>query len=236
MKQTIAHPLFKASIALAFVVTSLNLSAQIGSGWIPETFKSPQKIHLQEGKNLKTYKWADTATLGTPPLASYAYDKATLTHTFTNHTLPGGRSEIRLMNEYRTGSRQFEAYVTFNENVNGESLFQLWGSTDGATLMQIRGQKLNGGCISVNWIGGQPRLLNNLYNKEFKLNVIHLQNDVGNKVLVYVNNEKIYEFPDNEDVDVYMKYGVYGDLKDRNNASTKFRDVKVWRDGVAPGQ
>lgn len=49
-------------------------------------------------------------------------------------------------------------------------------------------------------IKGTPRVINNCYGKEVKVNVIHLQEDVGNKFFVYINDEKKLEFPDNEKV------------------------------------
>lgn len=72
-------------------------------------------------------------------------------------------------------------------------------------------------------------------HKEVKVNVIHLQEDVGNKFIIYINDVKKLEFPDNEKVTNhdgknYHKYGCYGTLK-TDGALVKWRKVRNFKDG-----
>jgi hypothetical protein len=139
------------------------------------------------------------------------------------------RSEIRLQNEYSTGSRQFEGYVTFYAPLNDESLMQIFGSTSGATQLMVRGYSASGGSIR----GAGQTLITNCYGKEVRVNVIHLQENVGNKILIYINGVKKAEIADNESVTNYHKYGNYGTLT-TDEAVVKWRRARFYRDGRAP--
>jgi hypothetical protein len=219
------------------------LRAQIGPGWV--AYAPEKKIHLEnfKEKSPTAYIWpSNYESYGNPKTASYAYDAANDAETFQLYGLKGNRSEIRLFNEYETGSRQFEGYVTFFAPLNDESLFQIWGSVRGATQMMLRGFAANNGCIGINYEGGgTPKFLSNLYGREFKVNVIHLQEDVGNKIVIYIDGAKILEFPDNEKAvnhegKNYHKYGCYGTVKEGHESpKVIWRNVRCFRDGTTPG-
>jgi hypothetical protein len=232
---------------LMAVLHSTLVSAQIGQGWVE--YKPVKKIHLVDfnykdnPKGMYSFEWKAKAEVGTPtPCSSYDYDPATDTETFRLYDPRANRSEIRLENEYGTGSRQFEGYVTFYPPLNDESLFQVWGSDEGATQLMMRGYAANGGEIGIaNFpIKGTPRVITDCYGKEVKVNMIHLQEDVGNKFIIYINDVKKLEFPDNEKVTNhdgknYHKYGCYGTLK-TDGALVKWRKVRNFKDGAAPLQ
>lgn len=234
--------------ALPFVILLLisgSSHAQIGPGWVE--YQPVRKIHLvdftykEHPKGMYSFDWKARAEVGTPtPCSGYEYDPATDTETFRLYDKRANRSEIRLENEYGTGSRQFEGYVTFYPPLNDESLFQVWGSDEGATQMMMRGYAANGGEIGIaNFpIKGTPRVIDHCYSKEVKVNVIHLQEDVGNKFIVYINDKQVLEFPDNEKVTNhdgknYHKYGCYGTLK-TDGATVKWRKVRNYMNGTAP--
>lgn len=238
---------YKTQLALfgLGLIVSSNIFAQIGEGWVE--YKPVRKIHLVDfnykdsPKGMYSFEWKPKAEVGTPtPCSSYEYDPKTDTEIFRLFDARANRAEIRIENEYGSGSRQFEGYVTFYAPLNDESLFQIWGSDQGATQMMMRGYAANGGEIGINNepINGTPRIIANCYGKEIKVNVIHLQEDVGNKFIVYINGEKKLEFPDNEKVTNhdgknYHKYGCYGTLK-TDGAMVKWRKVRHYKDGKEP--
>lgn len=203
----------------------VTIAAAVGSGWV--AYSPTKKIHLDDENGLQTFNWTSYKSVGSPICADYRSESGTETFRIVNNK--SNRSEIRLQNEYSTGSRQFEGYVTFDAPLNDESLMQIFGSTSGATQLMIRGYAADGGSIR----GAGQTLATNIYGKEVHINVIHLQEDKGNRIKIYVNGVKKADVADNEAVTNYMKYGNYGTLT-TGTATVKWRDVKVYRDGTAP--
>jgi hypothetical protein len=228
-------------LLLAFCFSVSVTNAQIGNGWVE--YLPERKIHLVEAgyptpKGMRIFDWVPKQEVGTPVCASYDFEASTNTETFRLVDKRSNRSEIRLFNEYEFGSRQFEGYVTFYAPLNDESLFQIWGSAKGATQLMVRGYAENNGSIGINYEGSNgQKVLSNCYGREIKVNIIHLQEDVGNRILVFLNNVKVADFPDNEkainhDNKNYHKYGCYGTLK-TDGAIAKWRNVKHFKDGKA---
>jgi hypothetical protein len=216
-----------AFLAIAFVAAPA--SAQLGRGWTPTTYT--KKIHLDDDAGLQIFNWSASKSVCTPACADYSYDSATDTETFRLLDGRTNRSEIRLVNEYSDGIRQFEGYVTFYAPLNDESLFQIFGSTDGATLCMMRGYSSNGGKIRV--VGGIGDIQYNTYGVEHRINVIHNQNKY---VQFYVDGVLKGEFNENEQVDNYWKYGDYGTVAtDTVPAVVKWRAVRTFRDGFPAG-
>lgn len=203
----------------------VTIASAVGSGWV--AYSPTKKIHLDDADGLQIFNWTSYKSVGNPICADYQYDNGTETFRIVNNQ--SNRSEIRLQNEYSTGSRQFEGYVTFNAPLDDESLMQIFGSTDGATQLMIRGYAADGGSIR----GAGQTLATNVYGKEVHINVIHLQEDKGNRIKIYINGVKKADIADNEAVTNYMKYGNYGTLR-TGTATVKWRGVKVYRDGTAP--
>ncbi|MFL5745637.1 MAG: T9SS type A sorting domain-containing protein [Niastella sp.] len=213
-------------ITTLFTATSV-MYAQLGSGWVQ--YSPTKKIHLDNEDGLQIYNWTASKSVCSPVCADYSYASSTETETFRLLDNRSNRSEIRLQNDYSTGSRQFEGYVTFYSPLNDESLMQIFGSTDGATQLMIRGYAASGGSIR----GAGQTLATGVYGKEVRVNVIHLQENVGNKIIVYINGVKKAEIADNESVSNYHKYGNYGTLT-TDEAVVKWRRVRSFRDGTAP--
>src|SRR5687767_3800716 len=127
---------FASVILLACAVSSAQ--AQLGSGWV--TYSPTKRIHLDDDAGLQTFTWTAYKSVCTPTnCADYTYDSGTDTETFRIFDGRSNRSEIRLQNEYSTGRRQFEGYLTFDAPLEDESLMQIFGSTSGATLTMTRG-------------------------------------------------------------------------------------------------
>jgi hypothetical protein len=213
---------------ITFIATfSSSAYAQLGSGWVQ--YSPTKKIHLDNEAGLQIYNWTSYKSVCSPVCADYSYASSTETETFRLLDNRTNRSEIRLQNDYSTGSRQFEGYVTFNSPLNDESLMQIFGSTSGATQMMIRGFSASGGSIR----GAGQTLATNIYGREVRINVIHLQENAGNKIIIYINGVKKAEIADNESVSNYHKYGNYGTLT-TDEAVVKWRRVRNYRDGRAP--
>ena len=204
---------------------NVTIAAAIGSGWV--AYSPTKKIHLDDENGLQIFNWTSYKSVGSPVCADYRSESGTETFRIVNNK--SNRSEIRLQNEYSTGSRQFEGYVTFDAPLDDESLMQIFGSTSGATQLMIRGYAADGGSIK----GAGQTLATNVYGKEVHINVIHLQEDKGNRIKIYVNGVKKADVADNEAVTNYMKYGNYGTLR-TGTATVKWRNVKIYRDGTAP--
>lgn len=203
------------------------VQAQLGSGWV--AYSPTKRIHLDNEAGLQTFSWSSYQSVCSPVCADYSYSSSNDTETFRLLDNRTNRSEIRLQNEYATGSRQFEGYVTFYAPLNDESLMQIFGSTSGATQLMIRGYAADGGSIR----GAGQTLATGIYGVELRINVIHLQEDVGNKIIIYVNGVKKAEIADNEAVTNYHKYGNYGTLT-TDEAVVKWRRARFFRDGTPP--
>jgi len=192
--------------------------AQIGSGWTQRTYT--KKIHLDNEAGLQTFNWTASKSVCSPTCASYSSSGDTETFRIIDNR--SNRSEIRLQNEYRTGQRQFQGYVTFYAPLNNESLFQIFGSTSGATLCMMRGYSSSGGRLAT--VGGGGTLATGVYGQEQRINVIHSQQSF---VEFYVNGTRKARFSEKEDVKNYWKYGVYGTLT-TDAVTVKWRQVRLY--------
>ena len=197
----------------------------LGSGWI-EYFPT-KVIHLNDDVDLQTFPWTAQKSVCNPVCADYRYDSATDTETFRIVDNRSNRAEIRLNNEYSTGSRQFQGFVKFDAPLDDESLFQIFGSASGATQLMVRGYSDSGGSLRA---PGGPVLVANAYGVEHRVNVMHRQ---GNDIRVYIDGSLKYSFADNENVTNYQKYGCYGTLKTKAVTVT-WRAVRFYRDGGPP--
>jgi hypothetical protein len=250
----------------SLATTKNTLAGPIGSGWvdITATEEKQRKIHLENyhkpSLNNISAKWD---TRGTRPYymegdfdttsvfnndvtAGYVYDPTTLTHTHTLYKFPGNRSEIRLAGNYSTGTRQFEGYVTINDKLWGSAVFQIWGSETGATQLLIDGDsRVDGGRLWVVYDRKKQHstssnvIATGANNKELRINVIHLQEDKGNRVYVYVNGVEKFWYEDSEAPKNgnYMKFGCYGreddpQTKNLTNAQVKWRSIRLWEGGT----
>src|SRR5687768_4561186 len=209
--------LLMAAAALTFAGAQA-AQAQIGTGWSSRTYT--KKIHLDNEAGLQTYSWTSYKSVCSPVCADYKYSSDV--ETFRLIDSRTNRSEIRLQNEYSSGSRQFQGYVTFWSPLNDESLFQVFGSTTGATLCMMRGYSSNGGEIRT--VGGGGTIATGVYGSERRINVIHYQ---GSRVEFYVNGTRKASITDSESATNYWKYGAYGTLR-TGPISVRWRAVRLW--------
>ena len=207
-------------IAGLLMVATPAAQAQIGSGWTRKTYT--KKIHLDNESGLQTFSWTASKSVCSPTCADYRYTSSSDTETFRILDNRSNRSEIRLQNEYSTGQRQFQGFVTFFSPLNDESLFQIFGSTSGATLCMMRGYSAAGGTLRT--VGGGGTLATGCYGRELRVNVIHSQNQF---VEFYVNGSREARFNEAERVSNYWKYGVYGTLR-TPAVTVRWRQVRLY--------
>lgn len=211
-------------VAVLMLVCTTGAYAQIGSKWVE--YSPDKRVHLDDDKRLTTGNWVPYRAVCEPVCADYKYNDSTDTETFRILDKRSNRSEIKFQNDYSKGSRQFEGYVTIFSPLNDESVMQIFGSIEGATQLMIRGFSDENGSLRI----GNQVLATGVYGKEVRLNVIHLQEDVGNKIIVYVNGVKKFEMPDDEAVTNYHKYGNYGTMR-TGEAIVQWRRVRSYKDG-----
>jgi Peptidase inhibitor family I36 len=209
-------------IATGYVTTA---DAQLGTSWTQATYT--KKIHLDDENGLQTFNWSSYQSVGSGSICA-DYSSSSGTETFRILDNRSNRAEIRLQNEYSAGRRQFEGYVTFYSPLNDESLFQIFGSTSGATLCMMRGYSSSGG--SIRTVGGGGTLATGVYGVEKRINVVHSQN---NYVQFYVDGVLKADFPEAEAVTNYWKYGCYGTLT-TGAVTVRWRNVKTFVDGYPP--
>ncbi|MRX48323.1 fibronectin type III domain-containing protein [Pedobacter puniceum] len=256
---------------LAYFVSSSK--AQQGINWLDITAQEEarHRVHLQNytlgSPNITTWNngaarfldinGVNSSSFSTNTTAGYAYTQigSDKTHTFTLYKFPGNRSEIRVQDDYTTGSRQFEGFVTINNNVFADNaVFQIFGGllesdgvTQRATLLQIRGDAFsNNGTLRVVHNGtfdvlGSTTIATNILNQEVKINVIHEQQtaNTAGKVYIFVNDNLALTLSENFDpnnADNYFKYGCYGreDETSTNgivNSEVKWRNIRLWSGG-----
>lgn len=213
----------RASVLLG-TVAALSLAssavAQIGTGW--SSYSVTKKIHLDDENGLQTFSWTSYKSVGSGSICA-DYRSSNDVETFRILDNRSNRSEIRLQNEYSTGQRQFQGYVTFSSPLNDESLFQVFGSTDGATQCMMRGYSSDGGTIRT--VGGGGTLATGVYGRETRINVIHVQ---GSYIRFYVNGSQKASITDTENVTNYWKYGCYGTLR-TPAVTVRWRAVRLYR-------
>ena len=222
MRRSPVRATFFAAVVVVGVLAS-DAAAQIGSGWSSTSFV--KKIHLDDENGLQTFNWVADKSVGSgTACARYHYLSGNDSEYFDIFDNRSNRSEIRLQNDYSSGSKQFQGYVRINAPLNDESLMQIFGSTSGATQMMIRGYSSSGGTIrSV----GTPSvtLATGIYGVEQRINVIHYQ---GNRIELYCNGQLKGSGTDNEAVSNYWKYGCYGTLT-TGSVQVRWRQVRTYQ-------
>src|SRR5689334_5552918 len=99
----------KLIILTSFVVIAAAAHAQIGSGWTQKSYTERLQYHHTGGPDLEQIS---------PAPSSYSdswvsYNNSSGTRTFVFKNFDAGRVEIRVNNDYTSGQRQFEGYLTW---------------------------------------------------------------------------------------------------------------------------
>ncbi|KAI4297041.1 hypothetical protein L6164_036950 [Bauhinia variegata] len=147
----------------------------------------------------------------------YSTDKP---HTPTSNTAP--RTEIRVTGyDYTSGVWQFEGYGYVPSGSSGVCIMQVLGGTSSATTLQLR---VYDGSLTYY---RSPVLLQNTYNRWFRVNVIH---DVGaSTVKVYIDGVLKYQGNGRGDATHYFKFGVYEQNDSSSYMESRWKDIKIFR-------
>ncbi|XP_021274551.1 citrate-binding protein-like [Herrania umbratica] len=147
----------------------------------------------------------------------FATDKP---HTTSSDTKP--RTEIRIRGyDYSSGVWQFEGQAYVPSGTTGTSIMQVFGGSSRATTIMLR---VYTGSLTVY---RSPVILSNMYNRWFKVNVIH---DVGaSNVKVYIDGVLKYEGSGAGGNNHYFKFGVYAQNDESNYMESRWRGIRVLR-------
>ncbi|XP_027339236.1 citrate-binding protein-like [Abrus precatorius] len=154
---------------------------------------------------------------GVHKLWVYSTDKP---HTPTSNTEP--RTEIRISGyDYTSGVWQFEGYGYVPSGTTGVCIMQVFGGSSSATSLQLR--IYDGSLTSYR----SPVLARNIYDRWFRVNVIH---DVGaSNVKVYIDGELKYDGADHGPDTHYFKFGVYTQNDPSNYMESRWKDIKIFK-------
>jgi len=146
----------------------------------------------------------------------YSYDKP---HEESSHTHP--RTELRVKNDYTTGSHQFEADFYVPSGTSGVNLMQIFGGgKDAASSFMLR---IYDG--ELRRYSGQT-LATNAYDKWWHLNVIHHAEQ--ETIMVYLNHNLVWKGKDNGRDNHYFKCGVYAQDGMSTKMESKWKNIKVY--------
>nr|XP_043614174.1 citrate-binding protein-like [Erigeron canadensis] len=140
-------------------------------------------------------------------------------HSRTSKT--GPRTEIRIRGyDYSSGVWQFEAYGYVPCGTTGVSVMQIFGSNPPyatTTMLRVTNSSL--------YYYTHPVLISNVYNKWFRLNVIH---DVeGNTVKVYIDGVLKHEATGRGGKSHYFKCGVYTAKDASFYTESRWKDIRI---------
>ncbi|XP_010027728.1 citrate-binding protein [Eucalyptus grandis] len=140
-------------------------------------------------------------------------------HSTTSETKP--RTEIRIRGyDYSSGVWQFEGQGYVPGGTSGVCVMQVFGAVGQATTFVLR--VYNG---TLYYYGSQV-LVENVYDKWFKLNVIH-DADASN-VKIYIDDQLRFSAPGHgSGASHYFKFGVYAMDDSSHRMESRWKDVKV---------
>eukprot|EP00261_Vitis_vinifera_P005658 XP_002272726.1 PREDICTED: citrate-binding protein [Vitis vinifera] len=131
------------------------------------------------------------------------------------------RSEIRIRGyDYSSGVWQFEAYGYVPCGTSGVCTMQVFGaSPPHATTLMLR---VYNGTLSYY---RAPALVDDIYDRWFRLNVIH---DVDAAIVkVYIDGVLKFEAPGRGGTSHYFKCGVYAQNDDSHSMESRWKEIKV---------
>jgi hypothetical protein len=138
------------------------------------------------------------------------------------------RVEVRVLDDYATGLRQFAGDVRFSAPLDNESLMQVFGEAGGSAMLMLRGYAENGGTIRAQ--PGNHVVATGVHGTWVHVNVIH--DATKNHVSVYINGKLQGTWasggvgPDRPFH--YHKYGCYGTLN-TVTAEVEWRNVAYFK-------
>lgn len=124
--------------------------------------------------------------------------------------------------DYSSGVWQFEAYGYIPNGTSGACIMQIFGAKSPiatTTMLKVYNPSL--------YYYENPVIISNIYNKWFRLNVIH---DVeSNKVKVYIDEVLKYDGPGRGGRSHYFKCGVYSMNDGSFYMESQWKDIKIFK-------
>jgi hypothetical protein len=194
----------------------------LAAGWTP--YDPPKEVQIETADVIKSYPYTSPSLMSTG--ASYDRSNGIETFKLINHDT-SNRVEVRVLDNYATGLRQFAGDVRFTAPTDDESMMQVFGETGGSAMLMLKGYAENGGTIAKE--GGHSVIATGVYGQWVHVNVIH--DATNNKVSVYINGQLKGDFPGKgvgpDRPFHYHKYGCYGTLM-TDTAQVQWRNVAYY--------
>ncbi|XP_027150412.1 citrate-binding protein-like [Coffea eugenioides] len=142
---------------------------------------------------------------------------------FKPDTTTRPRTEVRIKGlDYSSGVWQFEGYAYVPKATSGVTIMQIHGARVGATSLQLR---IYDGDMKYYKFAVVDT---NLYDKWFRLNVIH--NVDEGKITVFIDGVQKFVKNDQGPGDLYFKCGVYASPANSSNyMESRWRDIKIYK-------
>ncbi|KAJ9177754.1 hypothetical protein P3X46_012933 [Hevea brasiliensis] len=143
-------------------------------------------------------------------------------HPLSKNSPTKPRTEIIISGyDYSSGVWQFEAHGYVPNGTSGVCIMQVFGASPHATTPMLR---VYNGSLSYY---RAPVIVPCIYNRWFKLNVIH---DVdGSSVKVYIDGILTYEAPGRGGTSHYFKCGVYAQNDDSYYMESRWKGIKIFK-------
>ncbi|CAI0380035.1 unnamed protein product [Linum tenue] len=97
---------------------------------------------------------------------------------------------------------------------------QVFGASEHASTLMVR---VYGGNLAIY----RSKVLPDIYDRWFRLNVIHNVDD--GEVKVYVDRSLVYKGPDHGGKSHYFKFGVYAQNDDSRLMESRWKGIKILR-------
>src|SRR5215470_8083424 len=159
--------------------------AQVGTGW---TEVHPAS-HIQVEAHDKIKQFPGDSRTAINDGGSYSNSDGVETFEIKNRT--ANRVERRYLNDYRSGTRQFQADVTIFEPSDMESIHQIFHGTHGGPWLIVRQLSERGGSVRMGGETHSDIFATGLYGKAFRLNSVH-DADKG-EVWIYINGSLMWK-------------------------------------------
>lgn len=216
----------KSSFALAFLCSAaLSLGtniaqAQVGSGW---TQYSPSKEYNSGMSQSQRYSISGNV--------EHFWTYTTDTDEFPGND-SGPRSEWRVVNDYTTGSQQFQGDLNPENGTSSYTCFQIFGATSQATSIQLQMRSGNGTLRHYD----DTALATGCWGIYTRVNVLHYPVSGGTgSIEVWINGSKVGTFNDGGDVNHYFKYGVYDTPSATSYVGDYWRGASYFKGGNSSG-
>ena len=176
--------------------------AQVGSGWTQQNYSERLEYHHTGGDSLDTISPAPSGFSD----GWIAYTNTNNKRYFWFKNTDAGRVEIRVNNDYTSGTHQFEGYLTFYQPSGAVSTYDhttcsqdFGAATHAAWKLEVD----TSGTLS----GEGVNILSGVFGQTHRVNIIHDMNTL--RIYVFIDGSKMYDQPDQGGTSHYTKYGMY---------------------------